>query len=155
MGKYIFIVVILCQSLPKIIHVVLQCSNWIFTGCGGILKENAGVVKSPEHPDYYQSDLICMWIIVAPPGDVIQLTWLLFNLEESNSCSFDYVEIYNSHVNNELVGRFCGSKPPPVLVSSSNTLTIKFVTDSSINYDGFMASYIFTNELSGKAFIYY
>lgn len=121
----------------------------LLVGCGGILKTNGGVVKSPEHPNEYPSSSTCTWIIVAPPGNVIQLSWLLFQLEQSSVCSFDYVEVYNNHTTNELLGKYCGTSLPPTLISSSNVITIKFVTDSSINYEGFMASYTFVDETSG------
>ncbi|KAK5640278.1 hypothetical protein RI129_011089 [Pyrocoelia pectoralis] len=117
-------------------------------GCGGILKEHSSTIKSPEHPTVYPTDKTCTWVIVAPEGFAIQLSWVLFSLEESTTCGFDYVEIYNNHTVNELLGRFCGTKLPPNMVSSSNVVTIKFVSDSSINFDGFMVSYVFVDQES-------
>lgn len=38
-----------------------------------------------------------------------------------------------------LIGKFCGSDRPPVIVSHSNRLWIKFHSDSVIAYGGFTA----------------
>uniref|UniRef100_A0A1Y1LNZ2 Cubilin n=1 Tax=Photinus pyralis TaxID=7054 RepID=A0A1Y1LNZ2_PHOPY len=118
----------------------------IDVGCGGIVKEHTGTIKSPEHPISYPSDQTCMWVIVAPQNYVVQLSWLLFSLEESATCGFDYVEVYNNHTVNELAGRYCGNKLPPNMISSSNVLTIKFVSDGTITFEGFMVSYVFVDQ---------
>ncbi|KAK4871991.1 hypothetical protein RN001_016115 [Aquatica leii] len=117
-------------------------------GCGGILKSQTGVIKSTLDAGAYLSGSTCMWVIVAPQGFSIQLTWIMFKLEESSVCGFDYVEVYNNHTVNELIGKYCGNKLPPNSVSSSNIVTVKFVSDQSINYDGFVLSYSFVDQES-------
>ena len=38
------------------------------------------------------------WIIAAPPGHVVRLSWLSFNLEEGHSqgCDFDSVSVWDN-----------------------------------------------------------
>ncbi|KAF5295928.1 hypothetical protein FQR65_LT10359 [Abscondita terminalis] len=117
-------------------------------GCGGILKSPSGVIKSVSDAGSYVGGSTCMWVIAAPPGYAIQLTWVMFHLEESSTCGFDYVEVYNNHTVSELMGRYCGNKVPPTLISSSNVVTVKFVSDQSLNYEGFILSYALVDEES-------
>ena len=48
-----------------------------------------------------------------------------------------YFTVYDS--DNSLIVKACGKIPPPLVVSSSNTLTINFKTDGSRNATGFKA----------------
>lgn len=66
-----------------------------------------------------------------------------FDVEESKSCKFDYVAVYDGIEESEktLIGRFCGIFPPPVLSSLSDTLTVEFRSDSSTSGNGFLFSW--------------
>ncbi|XP_017881696.1 cubilin [Ceratina calcarata] len=113
--------------------------------CGGLYTESNGMIQSPSKDGVYTNDEECIWTIVAPPGNVVQLTWLNFDLEHNIRCRFDYVSAYENYLSSgkELLGTFCGSTKPPVLITEGNTLTIVFHSDSSINRNGFVATYIF------------
>lgn len=96
-------------------------------------------------------------MIVAPIGDVIQLTFTSFHLETSTGCYFDSVTVFDGYVNessgadpSKPVGNFCGSSVPPVLLSTGNVLSIVFRSDDSANGDGFMASYSFIDGKRGE-----
>uniref|UniRef100_A0A182NM22 Cubilin n=1 Tax=Anopheles dirus TaxID=7168 RepID=A0A182NM22_9DIPT len=114
--------------------------------CGGVLMREDTIVRSPmiAETGKYQHDAQCEWIIVAPAGHAVQLTWSSFELELSGRCVYDYVEIFdNSSMANSLVGRYCGSDKPPAMTSTGNMVTIRFVTDSSSSKDGFSLSFNF------------
>ncbi|XP_049840781.1 cubilin-like [Schistocerca gregaria] len=116
----------------------------IDTGCGGILKGFNGTFESPRYPNSYSPGQTCRWILAAPPGKSIQLTWDSFALEEGfdESCGFDYIEVYdNSSFGASNMGRFCGERLPPVLITIGNVMTVVFQSDHSINYQGFSARY--------------
>lgn len=51
------------------------------------------VQKSPGFPDRYAANKDCVYVINAPNGKQIQLNVESFDLEESNGCSFDSLEI--------------------------------------------------------------
>ncbi|KAG5881774.1 hypothetical protein JTB14_021144 [Gonioctena quinquepunctata] len=118
-------------------------------GCGGILRNKFGTISPPIADGSYPPSLKCTWVIIAPPQNVIQLTWMTFNVEESYECTYDNVQVFDN--NTELgmggtMGKFCGFKLPPILLSSSNIMTILFTTDITISMDGFLASYTFIPE---------
>ncbi|CAH0562353.1 unnamed protein product [Brassicogethes aeneus] len=120
-----------------------------YVGCGGILRDKVGTISSPSHPTGYPSEKKCTWMISAPEGHVIQLTWALFHLEHSYKCSYDSITIYDNNTGpglGGLMGKYCGNIPPPTMLSSSNLMTIVFETDQSIAMDGFSGTYTFINE---------
>lgn len=95
----------------------------------------------------------CKWIIVAPFGHAIQLTWVKFDLERHSECAFDYVEVYENNTitgKAQRIGKYCGQTKPPSIISSFNIVTITFVTDSSVNDLGFLLSYTFIEEKNSK-----
>ncbi|XP_049544721.1 cubilin homolog [Anopheles darlingi] len=114
--------------------------------CGGVLTREDMIIRSPAIAESgkYQHNARCEWIIVAPAGHAIQLSWNSFELELSGNCVYDYVEIFdNSTLADSLVGRYCGSQKPPVMTSSGTMITIRFVTDSSSSKDGFSVAFTF------------
>ncbi|CAG9855166.1 unnamed protein product [Phyllotreta striolata] len=119
-------------------------------GCGGILRDKMGNIKSPTHSDgSYLSNLNCKWTIIASPQEVIKLTWLTFYIEESNTCAYDNVQVFDNNTDlgtGVLMGKFCGFTLPPTLLSSSNIMTITFKTDITVNMDGFLATFVTLQE---------
>ncbi|XP_044726579.1 cubilin-like [Chrysoperla carnea] len=118
-------------------------------GCGGILKENIGVVKSPNNLAGYPTNTVCKWLIMAPPGFIVQLTWVNFDLEQSYNCSADYVRVYDETIipgKSKPLGTYCGKKLPPLIVSTTNVLHIEFKSDTSKTAEGFIANYVMRDE---------
>jgi len=60
--------------------------------CGEI-HGSTGNLASPEWPFNYTNDLDCIWTISAPVGIQIELTFSMFDLEKSENCTNDYLEI--------------------------------------------------------------
>ncbi|XP_071569184.1 cubilin isoform X2 [Temnothorax nylanderi] len=113
--------------------------------CGGLLKQPTGVIQPPLENGFYVDNEECIWTIQAPPGYVIQLTWMSFNLEYHVHCVHDYVNIYENYTlsDKNIIATYCGTNKPPDLTTQDSTLTILFHTDSSVTSDGFVATYIF------------
>ena len=44
--------------------------------------------------------------------------------------------------NDPLIGKYCGTTVPPVILGSTSSLLVVFVSDVSNNYKGFTAQYI-------------
>ncbi|XP_075882860.1 suppressor of tumorigenicity 14 protein homolog isoform X2 [Nelusetta ayraudi] len=103
--------------------------------CGGTLSGDKGYFSSPFFPSNYPPKMTCTWNIEAPKDRFVKVQFNKFFLgNDSDQCSHDRVE-----VNNE---RLCGRKPEnAVVTSSSNTMTIKFRSDSSHVHQGFTAEY--------------
>ncbi|EFN89302.1 Cubilin, partial [Harpegnathos saltator] len=111
-------------------------------GCGGTYTTASGTISSPGHSSTYLPNMQCEWKIQLPPGERIRAMWLRFDLEESLSCHFDYVEVYDGpHTSSELIGRYCGSELPSAIKSTTNTLVVVFSSDWSFESEGFAISY--------------
>ncbi|XP_029141431.1 deleted in malignant brain tumors 1 protein-like [Protobothrops mucrosquamatus] len=109
--------------------------------CGGFLGYPSGSFKSPYYPSNYPNNVDCLWEIQVKNNYQIRLTLQNFVLEGCDRCRCDYVEIYDGplHTGSPL-GRICyGSYH--TFTSSSNMMTIKFHTDSSVTRRGFLANY--------------
>ncbi|XP_057337332.1 cubilin-like isoform X2 [Microplitis mediator] len=112
--------------------------------CGGLLKLNNGEIRSPSDSSGYANDEECTWNIQAPPGNVIQLTWVSFDLEYHDKCLTDYVKLLENYEGTVVeVGRYCGDKLPPIVTSQGPTLTLVFNSDSTITSEGFVVNYLF------------
>ncbi|XP_071552235.1 exoskeleton protein RP43-like isoform X2 [Panulirus ornatus] len=92
----------------------------------------------------YQNNQDCEWQLLTPPETIIEVTWQTFDLEDSFSCIWDYVEVQDLSCSDASLEkyRYCGSKLPPVFISSSNMLVIRFHSDSSRTKPGFSLHYV-------------
>ena len=70
-------------------------------GCGGLLTAPRGTLKSPNHPDVYEHDLDCQWLIRALPNERIRFTFLALDLEMTHNCQLDYVEVRHRNISLE------------------------------------------------------
>ena len=108
--------------------------------CGGEFTSPSGVITSPFHPDNYPSQRTCTYVISQPKSTVIRAQFLDFDVEGSQNCNFDYVQIRDGpDVNSTIIGRYCGdpSHMPSPILSTLNYLWISFVTDGSVQNRGF------------------
>ena len=118
-------------------------ANYTFSDvqCGGIVKDSNIVIKSPMDTDedgIYTANSLCRWLIVAPPGFVIQLNFMSFDLEFDSECKYDYVQIFfNGTGKGEKIGPYCGVNVPALITTIDNIATIEFHSDSSASKDGF------------------
>ena len=57
-------------------------------------KTFSGKIHSPNHPDNYDNNQECSYLISQPEGVLIELTIVMFELEDSyyESACYDYVE---------------------------------------------------------------
>ena len=56
--------------------------------------EGDGTFSSPNYPDNYPNDGVsCVTMILGNPGDIIQLTFDEFILEDYDGGCYDYVEV--------------------------------------------------------------
>lgn len=63
-------------------------------------------------------------------------------MEAHLECAYDHIEIYDGRDGKApSLGRFCGTKKPPPITSSSNKLFIRFFSDNSVQKKGFEASH--------------
>lgn len=104
-------------------------------------KINTSTIQSPNWPDHYRPSKECIWQVKADENHQISLRFDAFDLESHDSCAYDYIEIHDGdNIYSNLIGRFCGNRIPDTILSSSQSLLVKFVSDSDVNRGGFLAS---------------
>ncbi|XP_033951396.1 bone morphogenetic protein 1-like isoform X5 [Pseudochaenichthys georgianus] len=125
-------------------------SSWLGKGftavyeaiCGGEVKRDSGQIQSPNYPDDYQSNKMCVWKITVAEGFNVGLSFQSFEIEKHDSCAYDFVEVRDGGSDSSpLLGRFCGYDKPDDMKSSSNQLWLKFVSDGSVNKAGFAGNF--------------
>lgn len=110
--------------------------------CGGDVElDGIGHLESPNYPEEYQSSKECIWRLTVPQDYQVALKFQSFEIENDDSCVYDYVEVRDGHnLDSPLIGLYCGYKAPPDLRSSGNKLFVKFVSDGSVQKAGFSAT---------------
>ena len=129
-----------------------------------IERGTTGLITSPNWPfNKYPPSSSCIYNITSTGSVKIAFetfrsefhsscVWVYINLCVSTSLwhvitlhffsRHDYVIVYDGPtMKAPILGRYCGSKLPPALKSSSQHLLIYFHTDSSVNDDGFSIRY--------------
>nr|XP_035926099.1 deleted in malignant brain tumors 1 protein isoform X7 [Halichoerus grypus] len=107
--------------------------------CGGFLSQPSGYFSSPFYPGNYPNNARCVWDIEVQSN--YRVTVVFRDVQLEGGCNYDYIEVFNgpSH-SSPLIARVCdGTKGS--LSSSSNFMSIRFVSDGSITRRGFQASY--------------
>ncbi|XP_016082720.1 neuropilin-2 isoform X3 [Ornithorhynchus anatinus] len=112
-----------------------------------------GTIESPGFPDKYPHNLDCTFTILAKPKMEIILQFLTFDLEHDplqvgeGDCKYDWLDIWDGipHVG-PLIGKYCGTKTPSEIRSSTGILSLTFHTDMAVAKDGFSARYYLVHQ---------
>ncbi|CAD7686565.1 unnamed protein product [Nyctereutes procyonoides] len=107
--------------------------------CGGFMSQPSGHFSSPFYPRNYPNNARCVWDIEVPNNYHVTIVFKDVQLE--GGCNYDYIEVFDgpSH-SSPLIARVCdGAKSS--LTSSSNFMSIRFVSDGSVTRKGFQANY--------------
>ncbi|XP_055335662.1 cubilin-like [Paramacrobiotus metropolitanus] len=115
------------------------------TGCGAVLEATSAQAEfvSPNFPSRYSKNSNCSYIIKTnTPGTRVTLQFTFMDIEERGSCTHDYLEIRNGDsISAPLIGKYCGRKIPPPIMSTGNALHFRFVTDDWKEEAGWRALY--------------
>lgn len=142
-----------CNDNPKIV-------------CGGHLSAGLQPRRLFSHAKYgdanYDNKEDCDWIIEAPAGRNVHLSFASFEMEDEQDCGYDYIEVFSGYDDQgPSYGRFCGNavgdassstadffsfdtspQIPPEILSVDEALLLRFKSDDTINSKGFSASYV-------------
>ena len=124
------------------------------TACGGALTSLSGRFASPNFPNAYPQNTECVWEIGGWPGNQITLQFESFQLESSENCNRDYVEIHEGSEEGRLLGLYCGSNLPTNITTGIGKLWVKFNSDTTGIANGFSAFYSLVygqTEISGDS----
>ncbi|XP_069713627.1 ovochymase-2 isoform X2 [Phaenicophaeus curvirostris] len=106
----------------------------------GKLPGSEGELHFPGSPkQFYQNHQLCVWTLFVPEGDYILLHFSHFDIEPDPFCDYDSLSVYSK--DNRLVGKFCGGDLPSPILIGSNSLRLKFVSDSKDYGTGFSMTY--------------
>ncbi|XP_025082085.1 low-density lipoprotein receptor-related protein 4-like [Pomacea canaliculata] len=106
--------------------------------CGEYVSPS-GFISSPSYTRQDMDIQDCIYIINTTAGHRITLTFLTLETED---CRYDFLQIRDG--SSELspsMGIFCNTRVPDRVRSTSNTMWIRFISDSSQSGTGFNATY--------------
>ena len=98
-----------------------------------------GTIRSPNYPSDYPNSKDQTYPIKVESGSKIELTFTDFAIEDDTECSYDYVQVLDSD-GKQLIKK-CGATKPANVVSTSNTMTVKFHSDETVSAKGFSATW--------------
>ncbi len=114
------------------------------TGCGGVITSATGSLASPNYPMPYHHNADCQWEIRISAGSKIQFVFIDVDLEQSDDCGYDYVELYDGHpaATSASLGKFCNPGVHDIVYSTGSVMTVRFRADYSNAGRGFHARYV-------------
>ena len=96
------------------------------------------MISSPNYPDFYPNNASMEYVLIAPAGEIIQLSFTEFKLENHTNCFYDWVLITDGD-GTELLPKTCGTEIPADVSSVTNVMAMSFHSDSSVTDKGFLA----------------
>ncbi|CAH0558866.1 unnamed protein product [Brassicogethes aeneus] len=112
--------------------------------CGGdLFIDSQGNLESPNYPEDYPANKTCIWRIKVPETYQVAIKIKTFDIENHDVCMYDRLTIRDGYTENDpLIKTLCGSRTPTDIISTSNTLYVRFETDESIQKGGFSATIV-------------
>ena len=135
-----------------------------FSACsylGESINAFSGHISSPNFPNNYDANRICIWNITVPGGKIIKLTFLKFTLVagENDDCAgvaADSARVFitnvASHGGKPNDFKICGQKLPPPVYSKENFIQVRFESRNGSVNKGFNATFEAINGDSRKRF---
>ena len=141
----------LCLFFTEVIFFVAGSGKQTF------LNVSSGQISTPKFGSMnYSANFNWEWYLLAPEGHQIQIKFESFELEQSDDCQNDYLEIreaYHPDPNNPIRIRgvsgavlarpMCGKKIPREIHSAGNMVWVHFRSDynPTTTYKGFKATF--------------
>ncbi|PNI81472.1 DMBT1 isoform 3 [Pan troglodytes] len=107
--------------------------------CGGFLSQPSGGFSSPFYPGNYPNNAKCVWDIEVQNN--YRVTVIFRDVQLEGGCNYDYIEVFDGpYRSSPLIARVCDGARGS-FTSSSNFMSIRFISDHSITRRGFRAEY--------------
>ncbi|ETE56093.1 Procollagen C-endopeptidase enhancer 1, partial [Ophiophagus hannah] len=133
--------------------------------CGGDYNASNGYLASEGFPEHYPPSKTCTWTITVrrvsaqpprwaspvgtrltasalqvPEGQVVMLSFRVFDLEPDPLCRYDHLEVFNGHaaLESQLLGRYCGTFRPGAILATGNRLLLRMASDEGTGGRGFL-----------------
>nr|XP_022295199.1 cubilin-like isoform X1 [Crassostrea virginica] len=120
---------------------------WEAMDCTQEYTEATGMISSPGFGGLYPSNANCTYNITLPPSKNVFLKFSLFELEaapanDSAAMANGYcADILKKYDSSGLLESYCGLRDPFSIISTNNTMFLRFETNLAINLRGFKADY--------------
>ncbi|KAG8517384.1 Deleted in malignant brain tumors 1 protein, partial [Galemys pyrenaicus] len=115
------------------------CPTTANHSCGDFLTQPSGHFSSPSYPGNYPNYARCVWDIQVQNNHVVTIVFRDVQLE--NACSYDYIQVFDGpHQSSPLIARVCDGAQSS-FTSSSNFMSVRFVSDGSVTRRGFQVDY--------------
>ncbi|KAK7487222.1 hypothetical protein BaRGS_00021574 [Batillaria attramentaria] len=111
----------------------------------------AGYIQSPgwDGTTHYLSRTGSCVNLNGSENHVIMISFLDFDIEQTEHCEFDFVEIFSDKdCNGTSILKACGSLEPATKVYQTSSLSVKFQSDRGIQGTGFRLVYSFHSQPS-------
>ncbi|KAL9894888.1 dorsal-ventral patterning protein tolloid-like [Glossina fuscipes fuscipes] len=83
------------------------------------------------------------WYVIAPEGHQVAVKFEFLDLGSRDECDVDYLEIRNGNNSaSGILAKVCGTSNPGNIISTTNEMFLKFVSDSSIEKLSFSAIFM-------------
>ena len=117
------------------------------SGCGGNFTAESGFLTSPYYPGSYTDMTVCTYFISVPQNMTVSYTFTFMDLEGSmpTGC-LDTVYIFDGNLTeSDYVGYVCGTQPLGPMVSTQNSIWLRY-SDS--------LHYLYSNVIASSSLIY-
>ncbi|CAL1529132.1 unnamed protein product [Lymnaea stagnalis] len=106
--------------------------------CGGRIRASNGVITSPKYPDNYDNNQECEWFIVGPIGHFLTINVTSLNIQSSENCSADVLEVRDGNATDNSLFRSCGLNDALQSIETSDNIAyVRFKSDGSRVAQGF------------------
>ncbi len=129
-------------------------ANYTSTGtsfCSGTTNLNTldyGTISDGSGSNNYCNNSNCSWLIQPPNATSVTLNFTAFNLEQPSTDGnsiYDLVEVFDGTSSSAAsLGKFTGSSIPQAITSTGGSMFVKFTSDFSDTYQGWIANYTST-----------
>uniref|UniRef100_A0A1B8XZE4 Metalloendopeptidase n=1 Tax=Xenopus tropicalis TaxID=8364 RepID=A0A1B8XZE4_XENTR len=112
--------------------------------CGGTYFTPSRNITSPGYPKNYPPNSNCSYIITAPASHKVSLSKISFYTQNSHTCSYDYLSVYDgTSTNAPLLKTFCGPLFTLSATSTGQNMFLRFISDQTEQAPGFVLTYSF------------
>ncbi|XP_074141049.1 scavenger receptor cysteine-rich domain-containing protein DMBT1-like isoform X5 [Sminthopsis crassicaudata] len=119
--------------------------------CGESLFQSSGVISSPNYPGSYPNNANCVWNIQV--SNNYRVTIVFEEVQLEGACNYDYIQVYDGpYQTSPLIARICNGGRG-TFTSTSNFMSIRFISDFSVTQRGFRAHYYSTLNNNGTSLV--
>jgi len=105
----------------------------VFVECGSVVNN---ILRSPGYPHNYAANMDCNYTVPIPQGMAMGINFQDFDLQDSSSCSYDYLTIINE--NSEPFGMYCGRKTGESVIVTGKYAVFTFHSNNVVQRRGFL-----------------